>query len=159
MLMKRERSKIPSKEVITIEQLLSLPSDSLLWLKQWWIPKPGDLYYNKNYTHPQVVTPHLDLSRVRGRFIPLLSVGQLIEIINPSTRPKIFKVTKNAQFYYKNRHNPSVKLKIGWWAVFRRPPHKNAWQHRVYQSRFLVDALFDASKDVFRFKKPRTNVS
>lgn len=147
------RSLRPNKEHITIQQLTDdINNEMRRWLRRWWRPKPGDLYYDENYNHPLVVGATDDLSKFRGRYVPLLSSAQMMDIINSAVRPKIFKVTKNAQWYYRNRHNPAIKLRVGQWAVFRRPAHKNAWQHRVYHDRYLVNALWKATIEVLKLR-------
>lgn len=145
-----------SNEWITIKQLLNdTTKEQREWLRDWWKPEPGDRYYDPQFSFPCVVPDVAALDDYKGKFVPLLSVGQMIEIINPVIRPKFFKVTKNAQSYYRKRHNPSVKLIVGYWAIFCRQPHKNAWQHKIYTERHLVDACWAAMQFVLKLKVVR----
>lgn len=144
-----------SLEWISRNQINELNDLEKEWLKDWWQPEPGNRYYNENYSFACVVPDCAELSDYKGKYVPILSVGQMLRIVNPITRPKFFKVTKNAQRYYRNRHNPSVKLRVGEWAFFCRMAHKNAWQHKVFSDQSMVQALWKLTKYVLSIKAVR----
>jgi len=140
------------KSHISIGQVKRLALDEQEYLKAWWRPEIGDWYYDPRFNFPCIVPQEADLDYYRGGFVPLLNEGQMIRLIGSTLRPKIFKVTKTQQRYYRNRHNPSVNLPVGWWVVWPRKPHKNAWQHKFHAKNLLIDALWEATIEVLKIK-------
>ena len=136
------------KTHITIQQLLSDANEEQReQLKAWWKPRIGDLYYDSRFDFACVVGLIDELGNIRGQFVPLMSVGQMIWFTGKSLRPKIFKVTKNQIRYYKEKHNPPIKLTVNWWAISCRQTHT---QHLVFCQQHLVDALWQATLNVLK---------
>lgn len=71
------------KQNISINQLNELSDKAKEKLREWWKPQYGDLIYGKWYAHP-IVLDYDRLGRVdiETLSLPLLSIGQMIELIS-----------------------------------------------------------------------------
>jgi len=74
------------KQRITPDQLLELTEEQQNKLRDLWEPCDGDFIYNKKHNHPEFleVAPMPgcgDYLKHRDKFLPLLSIGQMIEML------------------------------------------------------------------------------
>ncbi len=71
------------KQKISVEQLKQLTPEQREKLQEWWEPKLGDWYYYPKVGNSWPVTSScsLDLERIKETRYPLLSIGQMIELL------------------------------------------------------------------------------
>lgn len=65
------------KQRITTMQVTELSLDQQKRLLDWWKPQDGDCYISDNGTHYMFTNPMID----KTHLLPLLSIGQMIEIL------------------------------------------------------------------------------
>jgi hypothetical protein len=77
------------KQRITVEQLQELTEEQKQRLREWWKPEPGDIMLDIKMGcletlveggNGKAIIEHIK-SDSKARFLPLLSIGQMIELI------------------------------------------------------------------------------
>jgi hypothetical protein len=128
------------KQRITAEQLAELTEEQKERLREWWLPKRGDLYVFEGYELVQIEycdrtvedKPFIGLrdgdnDKTYNKYLPLLSIGQMIELLH----------TKSISVY-----GGIVGNKAGVGAS----PGDYFYEGFDYEAEELTDALWEAVK-------------
>lgn len=77
------------KQRITAEQLMELTEEQKQKLREWWKPEVGDYYTHKHdivKCDMQTLVMAIEKFFIREDYLPLLSIGQMIELLQSKDR-------------------------------------------------------------------------
>ena len=125
------------KQRIDVSQLQELSPEQQEKLREWWQPQIGDAFIIKGDNEVRSIDSSWRLIMISNtplanEFCPLLSIGQMIEIL---TKESITVDITTTQMETKNRKTAFVLL-------------NNVFSSERFDSGELVDALFEAVKEI-----------
>lgn len=97
------------KQRITVEQLNELTEEQKTKLREWWIPQDGDFFARRRYHVPDdspmdecfigglefADSGGVDTFQAKDSDIPLLSIGQMIELLDNEDSLEIIKYSSD----------------------------------------------------------------
>lgn len=118
------------KQMITVEQINELSEKQKEKLREWWKPTPNDLFSDGKKTFC-VYNPYYEQLATRAQMLPLLSIGQMIELLE----------NKKTQSETLDIHSP--KGLVNQWSLW----YANGDFPKKYEKLQLCDALWQAVKE------------
>jgi hypothetical protein len=91
------------KQKITVEQLQELTEEQKKRLREWWKLQPGDIMFDIKMgcletlvggSNGKAIIEHIE-GESKARFLPLLSIGQMIELLQNSYKKVRWPDTKD----------------------------------------------------------------
>lgn len=121
------------KQRITVDQLQELTTDQQEILRRWWNPQIGDVCANE-YNEEEHVVVDLDKFQKDTEFslLPLLSIGQCIELLENSGR-------------FKGLHKSDTDGEYKVYIILNDDHGENDY---IKSGRQLIDALWEAVKQI-----------